>query len=136
MIERIDPEHVMKKAMSIIQDAQRLIKATHLLSDTSQAFPKEYTTLLEKKLQEGVQVKRIACGTQEQFSHFNTDSSVKHLSFECIRADPSLYQRMLIIDKSTMLFAIENPHLKVFFYTDEQQILHDCTQYFDKIFSS
>lgn len=104
----VSKKNIVKDVMHEIGTAQKEIIATMLLSEEiGQPLPKTYHSLLKKKLDEGVMIKRLGFGTREDYNtikhKYNYQS--KQYSFR-YRIKLSDYQRLLIIDKKRIFFKV------------------------------
>jgi sugar-specific transcriptional regulator TrmB len=104
-IEIQTKEKVLEKAKSIVSLAKTEIIATMDLND--EFIPdNEYFRLVERKVKEGVSLKRIAFGTSEQFDKFLI-KDFKHKNYEVVLATTKNHERMLMIDRTQQLFKKE-----------------------------
>ena len=119
--------------MFIVRSARKEILATmDLTEEIERPLPSGYFLLLQKKLMEGVVIKRLAFGTQSNFEIFNRKHNTPHENYQCILAATENYRRMLLVDHQQLLFALDKGGKRRFYYTEDTQYIKKFVKYFQK----
>lgn len=135
MIECVPTSAIVGRALRLVHEAQRRLRATELLTSPLRPLPQEYMLAVQEKLDAGVILERIAFGTKEQFAAFQKLGFVKGPQYLLRRADAKHFQRMLIVDDREMLFAVDIGGSQLFFYTDEAPLVSEFVHYFETMWN-
>ena len=124
--QEVDSTHIVALAMSLVRTARHEILATmNLVEELSSPLPREYFFLLQEKIQQGIILKRLAFGNPEEFERFQKQQWT-HERYQLRRATTMNYKRMLLIDQTTLLFALSSGGIRKFYYSTA---LEDCTTF-------
>lgn len=138
LIKLVLENNVLALGMKLVKRAKKSLDLTMMLDDELTTTSKEYTNLLKKKINQGLEIRRIGFGDEKGYQ-----KALKQLGFETLPdnfffvlcSDTSLYQRLLISDKKKMLFAVyTDKNKKMVFYTKCKQIIDGFINYFNLIF--
>lgn len=133
--EEVDASCILPKAMSVVRSARKEILVTmDLAEEIERPLPSGYFLLLQKKLTEGVTVKRLAFGGSSDFEIFTHRYNIIHENYSCILAKTKNYKRMLLVDQSQLLFALNRGGKRRFYYTEDTQYIKKFIKYFQKEF--
>ena len=103
-----------------------------LAEELAGPLPEEYALQLQTKLNEGISVKRLAFGSEEDFSKFTLVDRASGSSYTLKHVSGGSYQRMLLVDKKELLFALDQDGKREFFYTNCPSIVGVFLSYFQK----
>lgn len=132
LIQSIDKKEIAKLVAKSIKDAHSEIVATMLLrEEILNPLPSSYHTLLKKKTEQGIQFKRLGFGIKKDYVTIRRRIGLvnKNYIFKCNK-DNSLYQRMIIIDRSKLFFGVENS----FYFSIHKPLIMVFLQYFSAFF--
>jgi hypothetical protein len=130
----ISTNDIISRAMSIVADAKYEILATmDLAEELANPLPNEYFFLLQEKMNQGVNLNRLAFGTKEEFVQFQKNQPSRP-EYACHLAKKGDYRRMLLIDRKELMFATSDSPEKKFFFTEEQKTIERYLKYFFKLF--
>lgn len=132
MLKSIDKKEIVKLVTKHIKDAHLEIMATMLLrEEILNPLPSYYHALLKKKIEQGVQLKRLGFGIKKDYVTIKRRIGLvnKNYIFRYSK-DSSLYQRMMIIDRSKLFFGVENS----FYFSIYKPLIMVFLQYFDSLF--
>ncbi len=132
MIKIIDKKDIVNEVEKEVRKAKKEILASMLLSEeVKNPLPVSYRNLLAKRIDKGVVLKRIGFGTREEYVKISKQYRIESQKyFFRLEKDPSIYQRLLIIDRRKLFFKID----KTFFESDNQQLIDIFLDYFLKRF--
>ncbi len=132
MIKSINKKKVVGCVRKKIKKAKKKIIATMLLSEEiKNPLPKSYHKLLQKKVQQGILVKRLGFGTKEEYNQINFmyKFNSKNYIFK-YETDINYYQRLIIIDGKLLFFGVED----MFFQSSYKQLIEAFLSYFSSVF--
>jgi len=132
MIESINKKNIVRCVGKEVKKAKKEIFATMLLSEEiKNPLPNSYHALLQKKVQQGVLVKRLGFGTKEEYNQisFMYKFNSKNYIFK-YETDINYYQRLIIIDGKLLFFGVEN----MFFQSSYKQLIEAFLSYFSSVF--
>lgn len=133
---KVDKLNILKQVMSKVGIAKAEILSTmNLFEELKTPLPLEYFFLLNKKMQEGVVIKRLAFGTKSEFQKFNKRHSVKYKNYICILSKSKDYRRMILIDRK-YLFFVDIKNSSNFFFTTDQSRINNFLAYFQHQFKN
>ncbi len=133
--QEVAASEVLHFAMSMVRNAQYEILATmNLAEELASPLPREYFFLLQEKIKHGVTLKRMAFGTEKKFEEFQRWQSWTHTRYQLRRAATTNYRRILIIDQSYILFAVEKKDRK-FYYSEIPDLIKETLHYFDRVWT-
>lgn len=130
MIVKIVPNNKIVSTVSqAILSAKNEILATMLLSEEIRdPLPEEYHKLLSNKIKQGVALKRLGFGRQDEYNSlvgrylFGVKYEFKY------KDDLSQYQRMICIDSRIVFFGVEG----IFLTTEYKPLIDVFKNYFEK----
>lgn len=129
--KKVKTSNILQKVMEKIRLAKQEILATMDLSEElEKPLSAEYFSLLNKKIQKGVVVKRLAFGTDADFKTFNNRNDMDGKGYECVLATSKNYKRMILIDRKYLFFAKETGSGRNFFFTTEKECIKKFFDYF------
>lgn len=127
-IDRLD---IFQNAVCIIKLAKQEILATmDLAEEIEKPLPPEYFSLLQRKIETGVKVIRLAFGSVTDFEIFNQKYNITDKNYKCVLVKSENYKRMLLVDSKKLLFAIDNRNERRFFYSEDPQYIRKFFRYF------
>lgn len=127
----IASDKIIGVAMSLVSSAAQEITATMDLEEEIRSpLSVEYFSLLKKKAHEGITVTRLAFGTKSDFTIFMNRLEKLPANYKCIHTDSTDYRRMLLVDNSKMLFALEESNGRKYFFTEDVSSISTFTKYF------
>lgn len=131
LIIPVNKNKIIKEVRNEIADARKEIFATMLMSDElGKPLPESYHRLLQKKTEEGIYLNRLGFGTKEEYNQINKNYTfTKNYKLVCV-SDLKEYQRLIIIDREIVFFAIENR----FFKSTYSPIIRAFLDYFESKF--
>ncbi len=91
----------------------------------------EYYGLLEKKMEEGVQIIRVGFGSPAEFTVLMAQRPYihsHHPNYTFRRVNNVGYQRMLMVDDSRMMFRVYEQDIPRVYYTEDEETIR---QYLD-----
>lgn len=103
----ISKEDIVKTVISGVRGAHQEIVMTMLLAEEiKNPLPSAYHALILEKLKEGVSIRRLGFGNEEDFGQVVDRLGIRSPNFRFDRINNiSYYQRMILIDKNTLFFA-------------------------------
>ncbi|MDO9231019.1 MAG: hypothetical protein Q7U36_00875 [bacterium] len=117
--------------MFIIRQARIDILATMKLSEEIlNPISKEYYSLLEEKMNEGVLLFRIAFGSENDLHELEKRCPHKTDQYKCMHVKNKNYQRMLLVDRKWLFFATDVGNERKFFFTED----NFCIEVFERYF--
>ena len=129
----INAPDILQKVLSVISQASMDILATMKLSEEiANPISKEYYKLLEKKMNEGVFLSRVVFGLENDLREFEKRCPHKVNRYKCIHAKTQNYQRMILIDRKWLFFAIDDIMGERKFFFSEN---HICIKAFERYFN-
>lgn len=133
-LKEIEQSNILQKAISIVISAKKeLLVTMDLAEEIESPLSSEYFFLLNKKMEQGVKITRVVFGTKDDFKRFNKKHNIINKNYKCVLAKNKNYQRMLLVDRQKILFAIDKNNEKQFFYTVDPQHIKIFLKYFEKI---
>ena len=103
---QIAPASVVPFAMKLVKGAEREIFMTmNMIEENNQPLPMTYHRLIETKAESGITVIRYGYGPKKVFRQFS--ETYTYLNF-CYGGSISRYQRMLLVDKHSGLFRLND----------------------------
>lgn len=75
-----------------------------LAEEIEKPLPVNYFTLLNRKMIEGIIVKRLAFRSKTDFEVFNTRQPIESTNYQCVLATSTNCKRMLLIDRKYLFF--------------------------------
>lgn len=128
----IGASDILQKVIFVIRQANIDILATMKLSEEiSNPISAEYFKLLEKKMNEGVFLFRIAFGSMGDLCEFEKRCPNRAAKYKCVLTRTQNYQRMLLVDHRWLFFAIDTGGERKFFFTEDNV----CIEVFERYFS-
>ena len=122
---------ILQKVMDVVRSAgQEIVATMDLNEELEKPLSVEYFSLLRKKMQEGVVVKRLAFGTKANFEIFNNRNDTGGKNYTCVLAKSKNYKRMILIDRKYLFFAKETKTGRNFFFTTEKKRVEQFFDYF------
>lgn len=122
---------ILHKVMDAVGSAKREILATMDLSEElEKPLSTEYFSLLNRKMKDGIIVKRLAFGTDADFKTFNNIGDIRDENYKCVLATSEDYRRMILIDGKYLFFAKEIDGRRNFFFTTEKECIKKFFDYF------
>ncbi|MEK7186180.1 MAG: hypothetical protein AAB675_02350 [Patescibacteria group bacterium] len=131
MIKSIDRKKIVECVRKEVKKANKEIIVTMLLSEEIEnPLPRSYHTLLQKKVQQGILVKRLGFGTKEEYNQINFmyKFNSKNYIFR-YEADINYYQRLIIIDGKLLFFGVDD----MFFQSSYKQLIEAFLSYFSSV---
>ncbi len=120
----IKKEDIQEKVMSEISKAEKEILATMDITEEQHSpLPREYFSLLERKIKEGIKVRRIIFGSKK----FKDN---KLFSGKCAKSKN--YKRMLMIDGIKLFFRKKTNGKEKFYFTTDERYIKKYKNYFNK----
>jgi sugar-specific transcriptional regulator TrmB len=133
----IDQENIVQKAIEVVKKSRNNIRATMLLSEElAQPIRQEYFSCLQDKINQGVILRRICFGSENEFQEFITTNPSNSTNSHHILSTTQDYFRMLMVDDSQLLFSLKTPKARLFFFTEDQNLVREYRDYFDEKFNS
>lgn len=150
IIQYIPEEKVLEFAFQLIKKSKKSLYLTMIMREELMTTSKEYLDLLKRKILQGVFIRRVGFGNKKEFEKANKQLGFTNPSSNFkFRYYPDLQfaQRMLIVDKKEMLFAVysnkfqrekfERVYTKnnrFVFYIRRPIIIKGFTNFFNEIF--
>lgn len=129
--KKVKTSNILQKVIDIVKLAKQEILATmDLNEELEKPLSAEYFSLLNKKMQEGVVVKRLAFGTDVDFKTFNNKNDIHSENYECVLTGSENYKRMILIDQKYLFFVEETEGGRNFFFTTEKKCIKKFLDYF------
>lgn len=129
--KKIKTSNILQKVIDIVRLAKQEILATmDLNEELEKPLSAEYFFLLNRKMQEGVAVKRLAFGTKTELETFNGKYDIKSENYECVLARSNNYKRMLLVDRKYLFFATDIEGRRSFFFATEKECIKKFFDYF------
>ncbi len=130
-LQEVSTSAILKKALSIIQSAKVEVLVTmDLAEELAKPLPEEYFLQLQQTLNEGVSVKRLAFGSDSDFKKFNSRQVFTGLNYKCVLSRLHFYRRMMLVDRSLLMFAVEREGKRRFFFTQDKNVITAYLDYF------
>jgi len=132
MIKSINKKKIVGSVRKEVKKAKKEIIATMLLSEEiKNPLPKSYHKLLQKKVQQGILVKRLGFGTKEEYNQINFmyKFNSKNYIFK-YETGINYYQRLIIIDGKLLFFGIDD----MFFQSSYRGLIKAFLSYFSSVF--
>ena len=131
---RIASSDIVSVAMRLVGSAQHTIEATMDISEEiKRPLPGSYFGLLKSKMDEGVMVVRVGFGSQKDFLYVQAKMPI-HAQYVCKHfLDIKKYKRMLLIDSSFLLYALETKMGRRYYYTVNPCKIAEYRHYFQQI---
>lgn len=125
----INKEDIVKTVTGEVGEARQEITMTMLLSEELVSpLPRTYHDLILQKLLEGVEIRRIGFGNEQDFNQVVNRLQVESPNFRFDQiSDISLYQRMILIDKSKLFFSLEDG----FYRSNDPSLIDIFSRYSD-----
>jgi sugar-specific transcriptional regulator TrmB len=121
-------DNVVSRVVEAVSNAHDEIIATmHLGQEIEQPLPPAYHALLERKMGEGVALRRLGFGTEDEFATVQQmyPHSSENYSF-VLQTDIDAYQRMIIVDRERLFFNSGG----IFYTTTAKSLIDAFAQYF------
>lgn len=93
-------------------------------------LPREYFSLLHKKMDAGILIQRVGFGNKKDFHRVKERVEIKHPCYEFHRIERGNYKRMLLVDDSKLLFAVKEKTNNRYFYTEDKELVGYYEKYF------
>lgn len=132
VFDEVEKKDVVRIVMSVVGEAKKEVFATMLLSEEIlNPLPKAYHELLQVKLSEGVHIKRLGFGTEDEYRKVQSLYPMQEKEYT-FRFSPNViqYQRLILIDGKVLFTKIGN----TFFICTEKSIIEGFEHYFLKLF--
>lgn len=101
----VEKQNVLSTAIKLVNSAKTKILVTmNTDEEIREPLPEVYHNLLTKKAGQGIKIVRYGYGTRKSFLKLRPKS--KNITF-IYGGNLSLYQRMLLVDKSRGIFSLE-----------------------------
>lgn len=134
---KFDASKIIQNAESIVNQAKYEILATmDLAEEIRNPLPRGYFFLLQKKMKEGVRVKRLAFGNAEDFRIFQRRNRIRNRNYLCRLTSDQDYRRMLLVDRRELMFAVEQRKIRHFFRTTRPKEVRRYLKYFSRKFKT
>lgn len=134
----LSPEKVLSKALNIVSDSEKVIRATMLVGeDIKQPLPIIYHKEVQKSLGRGCAFKRLAFGSRQQIKLLSPEYKEASGDYRLrLFSDARLYQRLLIGDQKEALFKIEDSNRQsLICYTKFGKLVEALIDYFEKLYT-
>jgi len=130
MIQEIESGKILETAMGLVGSAQKSVRMTmQAEEELQQPLPEEYFLLLNRKLNEGIEVERVGFGNEQEFSKLTGRVLFEHPRYSFHRVSSSDYRRMLLIDGSKLMFAKSDSTGRHVYFTEDKDIIADFKEY-------
>lgn len=131
-MQSVTKDEVVGLVTITIEKAKKEILATMLLAEElKQPLPASYFAILNGKIKQGVNIKRLGFGTQEAYNQIEKKINIvdKQYLFR-YKTDTVLYQRMILIDRTYLFTKIGEQ----FIFSKDKYIIKGFLEYFNKQF--
>lgn len=95
-------------------------------------LPKEYFSLLKKKLAYGLQIERIGFGSKSELKKIRKVIEIKNKNYVFYSAPKSDYRRMLLVDGSKLMFAKTVNGKRYFYFTRDAKKIKSLNTFFER----
>lgn len=132
LLELVKKKDIIKVVKRGVISSRKEILATMLLSEElARPLPSSYHALLKKKVSEGVILKRIGFGTQDEYNKTRQRYmlSSKRYRFRYANSTHS-YQRFILVDRKILFFGVDG----LFFQSEYKPLIEVFSSYFLKVF--
>lgn len=132
MIQQLEKQDIIGIVEKEVAQAKKEIIATMLLhEERNKPLPHSYFQLLQKKVEEGIILRRLGFGAKEDYNAIKkrTDIDSSRYKFKYIKG-VSGYQRLICIDDKVVFFAVNNN----FFISRFKPFIKAFKAYFDNEF--
>jgi len=137
IINFIPEKSILPTAFRLVEKSKKTLYLTMILKEELKTTSDEYLALIRRKILEGVLIKRIGFGSQEDYEKGLAQLGVRLSKNFYFKHCPDLRkaQRLLISDKKEMIFAVYiDRKRKVVFYTRYKPLIRAFVAYFKEVF--
>lgn len=135
MPTEIPKKNILKEVMRAVRSALKEILATmDLMEEIKNPLPKSYFLLLQKKIDDGITIKRLAFGTKAEFMAIKKRHAIKDPRYQMRLAKTRMYKRMILIDRQSLFFAMGDAEKRKFFFASDPPLIKKFSRYFMKGF--
>ncbi|MCL5113910.1 MAG: hypothetical protein M1372_01945 [Patescibacteria group bacterium] len=109
LLEQVDKNNILKIVRKNVNKAKKEILVTMLIAEElDNPLPLSYFTLLKKKVNEGVFLRRLGFGRKEDYNKIKEKNKLEsnNCEFRYIVKEFE-YQRLIIIDRKKLFFGID-----------------------------
>ncbi len=130
-LQEIKKANIKKKVMYQIKKAKQEILVTMDIAEEKYSpLPVEYFLLLEKKMKEGIKIKRVLFGPKSECTSFIIGMKKLSSSFTGKYTKSKNYKRMILIDQEVLY--IKNSQDEKYYVTHNEKIIKSYLIYFNK----
>ncbi|MFH1832908.1 MAG: hypothetical protein ABH816_01940 [Candidatus Levyibacteriota bacterium] len=132
LFEQISKKDILQIVKESLTEVKKEILATMLLEEELKfPLPFSYFSLLRKKVERGIVLKRLGFGNREDYDKIKKKIKIssKNYIFKYI-INSSKYQRMIVIDRKKLFFGNDD----IFFQSEFKPLVKVFSDYFHELF--